>query len=848
MIEKWLGRISIIFLLISMVLVPLVGAIVIPYSFQIFLIVATLFCVTSFAYLVSAGEFLYTVRKGIWYVLFLATITLISTWKYVMELKNGQEITFFTVYQIVIFAAYGFMIFGLILNQRKILPILLGLLNVINVLLIIVYRKHFLFDMGVLRFMGAYPNPNILGIYSITAFFSSLYLLFSHMPLKMLWIFNGAFSVAAILLTASRTAVISTFISLLIIIIFSMRKIRQIYWKQLWVSLGVFFLVLGFAFLLLCPTRMENLELTIGSDLSLTIPGEKILDNSDEETIEPPLDNLDEETIEPPLDNSDEETIEPPLDHSESEDEMSSSNNEMAEMWNHFLNRFMMSSDGKSSIKHNLRLQIWSEYLRILPKYFVIGTDNSLVDRPILFGEIRDPHNTLIYMMFRYGILGFVFFTLLLVIINARLLYWRKKHKNVAIQAMLFSLMVVSLLNDLLNMPLFFAIIGFSYVVSLEKTSLASIPEQPKRVLQVFSSLNKGGAESRMMDIFRRLDKEKVVFDFAVTSDNAEKHFYYNEILTLGGKVFSVTSWRSIGIVEYFNQWSEMIQENNYRIVHCHAGAFSALPMYISWLNNVPMRIAHARNSSADNKSVYSKRVNRLITNVFSNARIYCSKEAAEFAFGDFSYKRFKTYFLPNAIDVSQFVEITAEQKLVLLQSLEIKPGDYVIGTVGNARPVKNHIFLVKVFHEFLKKHPESTLIIVGDDEGDAEAKNYVYENNFAEKVIFTGIRADVNDLLQIFDVFVLPSVREGAPGSVIEAQAVNVPCVLSDTITREVDINLGLVSYVPLNATLDVWTDEILRCCNMQRPAFGEAAFKLKEMGYDNSNSAKILLHIYEL
>lgn len=824
MIEKWLGRVSIIFLLISMVLVPLVGSIVIPYSFQIFLIVATLFCVTSFAYLISARKFLYTVRKGIWYVLFLATITLISTWKYAMELKNGQETTFFTVYQIVIFAIYGFMIFGLVLHQRKILPILLGLLNIINVLLIIVYRRHFLFDMGVLRFMGAYPNPNILGIYTITAFFSSLYLLFSHMPLKILWIVNGAFSVAAILLTASRTAVISTFAGLLIIVIFSMRKIRQIHWKQLFITVVIFFLVLGFAFLLLRPTTMENLVLTVGSDLSLTIPDEEILDASDEEINEPPQ------------------------EPSNVEDEITSSDNEMAEMWNRFLNRFMMNSDGKSSIKHNLRLQIWVEYLRTLPKYFVIGTDNSLVARPILFGEIRDPHNTLIYTMFRYGIFGFIFLVLMLVIINVRLLHWRKKHKNVAIQAMLISLMVISLLNDLLNIPLFFAIIGFSYVVSLEKTSLASIPEQPKRVLQVFSSLNKGGAESRMMDIFRRLDKEKVVFDFAVTSDNAEKHFYYNEVLTLGGKVFSVTSWRSIGIVEYFNQWSEMIQENNYRIVHCHAGAFSALPMYISWLNNVPMRIAHARNSSADNKSVYSKRVNRLITNVFSNTRIYCSKEAAEFAFGDFSYKRFKTYFLPNAIDVSQFVEITAEQKLVLQQSLEIKPGDYVIGTVGNARPVKNHIFLVKVFHEFLKKHPESTLIIVGDDEGDAEAKNYVYENNFAEKVIFTGIRADVNDLLQIFDVFVLPSVREGAPGSVIEAQAVNVPCVLSDTITREVDMNLGLVSYVPLNATLDVWMDEILRCCNMQRPAFGEAAFKLKEMGYDNSNSTKILLHIYGL
>lgn len=800
----------------------MVGTVVLPYSVQLFLVAAILFCISAFVYLVAEKKFFRTVRKGIWYALFFGVIAALSTWKYALGLSRGQEITFFTVYQMVVFAAYGCMVFGVLYHRKNLLPVLMGVLSCIITVLTFLCRKNFLYDLGVLRFMGAYTNPNIFGIYAVTAFFASVYMLLSHMPLKTLWVINAGVSIGGILLTASRTAVIATAAGLCVLVIFSAGRIRQIRWKQVLVTLLALLCVVCATFLVMRPMSMDDLHLTVGSELS----------PSPEEMPETQIPEGEQST---PGNQTGGLGI-------------AGTTEGMTEMWNHFMDRFALDGDGNSSIKHNLRLRIWVEYLRILPKYFSIGTDYTLADRPIVNGDVRDPHNTLIYTMFRFGIGGIISLLLMLAVVNIRLLRWKKKHENVAVQAMLIALLIISLLNDLLNTPIFFVVIAFAYVVSLDKADSGVAPSRPKRVLQVFSSLNKGGAESRTMDILRKLDRNEVILDFAVTSDHVESHFFYDEILSLGAKVYPIPSWRKTGLVSYFRSWSNLIRENDYRIVHCHAGVYSAIPMYIAWLNNVPKRIAHARDSSVDNGGALSVKINRWITNAFANCRIYCSKEAAEFAFGAGAVGRPRTYFLPNATDMNRFAELTQEQKLALKQSLGLKDGCPVIGTVGNARPVKNHIFLAKVFHQLLSEQPDAMLVIVGNDAEDSDTKQYIQENGFADSVVFTGVRDDIGELIQIFDVFMLPSLREGAPGSVIEAQAANVPCILSDTITHAVDVGTGLVSYLSLNAPLTAWTGEIMRCCRMEKPVYGASARMLRDAGYDNANSMQMLLDIYKI
>ena len=355
-----------------------------------------------------------------------------------------------------------------------------------------------------------------------------------------------------------------------------------------------------------------------------------------------------------------------------------------------------------------------------------------------------------------------------------------------------------------------------------------------------------------MMDIYRNIDREKVQFDFAVTTPGVESNFFYREILSLGGYVHEIRSWRVTGIAGYFRQWKTILAEGNYRIVHTHTSIGAGWPLFFAWLNNVPKRIAHARESGLgeNDKTLRGKiglRIFRLMTNIFSTEQIYCSPEAASYVFGKRALEKKHTHFLPNAIELSSFVEMNEERKREIRRELGVADASYVLGTVGNAWPVKNHIFLVQVFHRFITQNPVAKLVIVGNDVKDEAAKEYVAANGIQNSVLFTGVKSNISEILQILDVFLLPSLSEGAPGSVIEAQAANVPCILSDTITRAVDVGTGLVKYVPLNSP-ERWVDEMKKSCQMDRPEAANTIALLRRKGYDVSTSAERLLQIYGL
>lgn len=386
---------------------------------------------------------------------------------------------------------------------------------------------------------------------------------------------------------------------------------------------------------------------------------------------------------------------------------------------------------------------------------------------------------------------------------------------------------------------------------------MRSDQSEPTRVLQIFNSLNKGGAESRTLDIYRHLDREKIQFDFAVLSPyirgatSVEEHYYYHEIVELGGRVFAIESWHDVGVKGFISQWKKIVESGGYKIAHAHTGWGAGIPLFFMLCNGVTKRIAHARDSGLNLDISCIQQIIfhfvRLCTNIIATDKIYCSKEASDFAFGKGKTNRKHFYFLPNAIDLSRYDDLlTDEGKADIRESVGIDKDDVVIGTVGNARPVKNHIFLVKAFHRFLSRIPNAKLLIIGNDQEDEEAKQYVADHGIDNAVIFLGQRDDVPALLQLMDVFVLPSVKEGSPGVVIEAQAANVPCILSDSITKDVDVGTGLIKYIPLSAPLDVWAQEMADSCRSPRPLRDDTMEKLRSAGYDVSYSCKKLLEIY--
>lgn len=371
--------------------------------------------------------------------------------------------------------------------------------------------------------------------------------------------------------------------------------------------------------------------------------------------------------------------------------------------------------------------------------------------------------------------------------------------------------------------------------------------EKPQRILQVFSSLDKGGAETRVIQMYRHINRDLVQFDFVVTTPG--EHFYFDEIRKLGGHIYFLNSWRKVGLQGYAKQWKQLFAEHQYSAVHAHTTIDCGISLYFAKRAGIPVRIAHARNAGVSLSPSMMKKIKdvflKWLTRRTSTVWIACSSQAAEFVFGKHAVMSKRVLILPDATDLGPFKDLhvnMAEYK----KKLQIGDASYVIGTLGNARPVKNHPFLIRVFHAFLRKNPGSMLLIAGRNEDDAEAKQLVSTLQIDKEVRFLGQRNDIPALLSAMDVFIMPSFYEGGPSSVIEAQAANTPCILSDSLTREVDVGSGLVKYVSLNAPLEIWVAEMENSCRMRRPNRETTWHLLTERGYDIESNIDVLMSIY--
>lgn len=366
--------------------------------------------------------------------------------------------------------------------------------------------------------------------------------------------------------------------------------------------------------------------------------------------------------------------------------------------------------------------------------------------------------------------------------------------------------------------------------------------DSPIKVLQVFSSLNMGGAESRMMDVYRHLDTTKIQFDFVTLSD--EKQFFEDEIENLGGSVYKLHSPREVGVYQHIKELRECMHKNSYSAVHAHTSYHCGIVMLAAWLEHVPVRIAHARTTGSKSTSK-AKRLSivsgRWLIRLFSTHRLAISKKAGEFVFGNSQFE-----VLPNAIDVNKYQNTTEKEIDTLKRKLNISGSEYVIGQIGRFDPMKNHTFTVNWFSEFIKESPESKLILVGDGQLRENIARQAQQLGVDQNVVFTGVRSDVPELIHCFDVLFFPSVFEGLGGVVIEAQAAGVPVVMSDAIPTETDMNLGLIQRISLKSDLSDWTSAVIDSRTIIRPTFECINRNFEENKYTLSAEISRLSEIY--
>jgi len=334
------------------------------------------------------------------------------------------------------------------------------------------------------------------------------------------------------------------------------------------------------------------------------------------------------------------------------------------------------------------------------------------------------------------------------------------------------------------------------------------------RVLQVLGTVGLGGAESRVMDLYRHMNREEIQFDFLVTSGT--KGYYEEEIENLGGKIYYLPAFRVYNYLEYVKAVRVFFSEHKgeYVAVHGHMTSTASIYLPIAKKSGVPLTIAHARSAGVD-PGIKGKITRFLRKNLYKKCdmMLSCSDEAIVSVFGVGR----EVTFMPNAIDTKDFMfDASVRDEIRTKYGLQDK---FVVGHVGSFRYAKNHEFVIDVFAELVKRYNadnsitngrEPILMLLGDGELRSSIETKVSALNLNDNVIFTGNMTPVAPFYQAFDILLFPSHYEGMPGTVVEAQAAGLPSLISDKITSQVGIT-SLVTYKSLEEPVSEWIDVLL-------------------------------------
>lgn len=351
-----------------------------------------------------------------------------------------------------------------------------------------------------------------------------------------------------------------------------------------------------------------------------------------------------------------------------------------------------------------------------------------------------------------------------------------------------------------------------------------------------------GGAECRMMDVYRHIDRERYHFDFLILL--SDEQYFEKEVLSLGGKIYKLKMPAPWMVLSHITQLRKILHDGRYDVVHAHTSYHCGLVMYAAWREGIPVRIAHSRTTASKRSGLLKSMMSsfgKILTCKFATHCLAISKSAGKFLFGKHEFE-----VLPNAIDLEKFQNITAEEITQQRERLQLSKNSFVIGQIGRFEPMKNHIFTLQWFKQFRQICPEAVLILVGDGPKRRDMEELAKSLGVREAVLFTGVLSDVEKILRTFHVLFFPSIFEGLGGVVLEAQAAGIPSVISNTLPSETDLGLGLVKRCSLHDEMSIWNQTVLSCRNMEIPSQGIIVQEFHKHGYSLEYELKFLEDIY--
>lgn len=363
------------------------------------------------------------------------------------------------------------------------------------------------------------------------------------------------------------------------------------------------------------------------------------------------------------------------------------------------------------------------------------------------------------------------------------------------------------------------------------------------RVLHCVGGMTRDGLETFIMNMYRKVNRREIQFDFAVYAK--ERCAYDDEIESLGGKIFRIVP-RNESILRNINSWESFMKAHakDYAAVHCHVSSLTNIqPLISATKYGVKVRIVHSHNTKQDGllHNMLHK-FNKLIIKNYVTDILACSDLAGIWLVGNKTYKTGIVQLMQNGIDADEF-EYSEEKRIQIREEIGIND-EYLIGHVGRFMKVKNHRFIIEIFNELLKLEPNARLILVGCGELESCVKEQVAKCGIDKKVLFLGVRNDIPKIMSAIDVFLMPSLFEGLPVVGIEAQAAGLKCYFSDNITKQVSIT-DLAEFLSLDLLPSEWASIIL--CKARDYKRKSTKQEITRAGFDSADVCNRLVTIYK-
>lgn len=360
------------------------------------------------------------------------------------------------------------------------------------------------------------------------------------------------------------------------------------------------------------------------------------------------------------------------------------------------------------------------------------------------------------------------------------------------------------------------------------------------RVLQEVATMDAGGVERLLYDYYNHLDHGEIAFDFVIF-DREKEGIFEKPLREKGCRFHCVPRLKGFGL-NYIRALWKILKEGRYQVVHAHRGSRSFFVLLLAWAAGVPVRIAHSHlafepdaNFIKHLKTVVFKRLCRL----FATDLFACGDDAARFMWG--TSDPAKVHKMTNAIETKRFQQaLSVRDKM--RASLGISDA-FVLGTVARIDIQKNPMYLLKIAGAVKQSGRKAVLLIAGSGPMEQEVKERAREMGLEGFVQFLGVRQDIPELLAAMDLFLLPSLFEGLPVTLMETQASGLPALVSDRVTREMD-KVGLIRFLPLEEDASCWAEAVMKAgINEQRSAYAQ---KVVDAGYDIADQARKLGAFY--